>query len=106
MGGRSESSGGDAVTPGGFEYDPNKSASNKAKHGVDFDEAQIMWRDPRGLNVRTNYEPEERWALLATMGGRVWLAVWTPRGLNTRIVFVRRAAREEAAQYHAHNESR
>ena len=28
-----------------FEYDPSKSVSNKAKHGIDFDEAQAMWND-------------------------------------------------------------
>ena len=26
-----------------FEYDPNKSKSNKEKHGIDFDEAQELW---------------------------------------------------------------
>lgn len=26
-----------------FEYDPNKSESNKAKHGIDFDEAKKLW---------------------------------------------------------------
>jgi uncharacterized DUF497 family protein len=100
VGGRSESSHGGADGSNGFEYDPRKSAANKVKHGVDFNEAQVMWRDPRGLHVRTNYEPEERWVLLATMQGKVWLAAWTPRGLNTRIISVRRAASEEAAKYH------
>jgi uncharacterized DUF497 family protein len=100
VGGRSESSGGYAGSSSGFEYDPNKSASNKAKHGVDFEEAQIMWTDTRGVNVLTAYELEERWALLATMEGKIWLAVWTPRGRNKRIISVRRAAGEEAAKYH------
>ncbi len=26
-----------------FEYDPHKSESNHAKHGIDFDEAQALW---------------------------------------------------------------
>ena len=29
----------------GFEYDPNKSAENKRKHGIDFDESQELWAD-------------------------------------------------------------
>jgi hypothetical protein len=29
----------------GFEYDPAKSAENKRKHGIDFEEAQILWGD-------------------------------------------------------------
>ena len=27
-----------------FEYDPAKSTTNKAKHGIDFDEAQVLWK--------------------------------------------------------------
>ena len=29
-----------------FEFDPEKSLANKLKHGIDFDEAQELWRDP------------------------------------------------------------
>ena len=32
-----------------FEYDPDKSAANKAKHRLDFEEAQALWDDPRLL---------------------------------------------------------
>jgi uncharacterized DUF497 family protein len=28
-----------------FEYDPDKSAENKRKHGIDFEEAQALWVD-------------------------------------------------------------
>lgn len=34
-----------------FEYDPQKSAANLAKHGIDFDEAQHMWLDIHRLEV-------------------------------------------------------
>jgi uncharacterized DUF497 family protein len=30
-----------------FEYDPEKSAENKRKHGIDFEEAQALWADLR-----------------------------------------------------------
>lgn len=26
-----------------FEYDPDKSAANRKKHGIDFDEAQVCF---------------------------------------------------------------
>lgn len=29
-----------------FEYHPEKSAANKIKHGIGFDEAQTLWLDP------------------------------------------------------------
>ena len=34
-----------------FEYDPAKSVTNKAKHGIDFDEAQVLWKDARMLEA-------------------------------------------------------
>jgi uncharacterized DUF497 family protein len=42
-----------------FEYDPKKSEANKAKHGIDFEEAKALWnvvglvaRSDRGTEVR------------------------------------------------------
>jgi len=32
-----------------FEYDANKSAENKRKHGIDFGEAQELWIDADGV---------------------------------------------------------
>ena len=32
-----------------FEFDPQKSESNKAKHGIDFIEAQALWRSKHVL---------------------------------------------------------
>jgi uncharacterized DUF497 family protein len=29
-----------------FEFDEEKSASNRAKHGIDFEQAQRVWLDP------------------------------------------------------------
>jgi uncharacterized DUF497 family protein len=34
-----------------FEYYKNKSASNKAKHGIDFHEAQTLWKDWNRVEV-------------------------------------------------------
>jgi len=30
-----------------FEFDPEKSAANLAKHGIDFEAAQALWLDER-----------------------------------------------------------
>ena len=29
-----------------FEFDPDKSVSNRRKHGIDFLEAEALWSDP------------------------------------------------------------
>ena len=34
-----------------FEFDPNKSASNLEKHGIDFITAQQLWQDDYRLAV-------------------------------------------------------
>jgi uncharacterized DUF497 family protein len=34
-----------------FEFDPNKSESNRIKHGIDFMQAQRLWEDPDRLVV-------------------------------------------------------
>jgi hypothetical protein len=34
-----------------FEFDPLKSAANKAKHGIDFIEAQALWSDPDRIEL-------------------------------------------------------
>jgi uncharacterized DUF497 family protein len=43
-----------------FEFDPDKSAANKAKHGIDFVEAQALWNDPERLEVAARSDVEPR----------------------------------------------
>lgn len=38
-----------------FEYDPRKSNQNMEKHGIDFEEAQALWGDPRKLEMHSEY---------------------------------------------------
>ncbi len=33
-----------------FEYDPAKSAANRAKHGIDFEKARALWKDDRAIS--------------------------------------------------------
>ncbi|MDR1427564.1 MAG: BrnT family toxin [Bifidobacteriaceae bacterium] len=101
MGGRSESSTGGARPELEFEWDPNRSASNKEKHGVDFEQAKALWDDPARLPELLEFASEQRWALTATMDARAWRVIWTPRGKAVRIISVRRASRKEARAYGA-----
>ena len=34
-----------------FEFDKNKSVSNKQKHGIDFDEAKELWGDSDYIEI-------------------------------------------------------
>jgi uncharacterized protein len=39
-----------------FEYDPNKSAENKRKHGIDFEDAQRLWAEHRMNSLVVDWE--------------------------------------------------
>lgn len=89
-----------------FEFDPAKSESNKDKHGVDFVEAQALWRDKLRLVIKAKYVDEPRYALIAEMHGRLWLAVYVLRDETVRIISVRRARAMEKERYEDYNRSR
>jgi uncharacterized DUF497 family protein len=84
-----------------FEFDPLKSASNREKHGVDFDQAQELWQDPMRIEVPARTVGEPRWLVVGRMGGRHWSAVVTYREdrIRIRIISVRRARDEEIEIY-------
>jgi uncharacterized DUF497 family protein len=89
-----------------FEFDPAKSASNKDKHGVDFVEAQALWRDKLRLIIRGKYVGEPRYALIAEMDGRLWVAIYVLRSETVRLISVRRARAMEKERYEDYNRSR
>ena len=39
-----------------FEYDINKSLLNKQKHGIDFEEAKLLWNDDKMVEIYTTPE--------------------------------------------------
>ena len=58
-----------------FEWDPRKAKANKAKHGVDFELAKDVFRDPARLSsLDDSSEDEERWRIIGLAGGRSFLS--------------------------------
>jgi uncharacterized protein len=83
-----------------FDFDPAKSAANKAKHGIDFVEAQALWNDVNRLDAPARSQTEPRHALIARIGNTTWTAFYTIRHEDTiRIISVRRARKKEEASY-------
>jgi uncharacterized DUF497 family protein len=82
-----------------FEYDAAKSASNRRKHGIDFEEAQTLWDDPAIMEIPVDTADEPRWVLIGKIGERHWSAVITRRGENIRIISVRPSREEEVEIY-------
>ena len=83
----------------GFEYDQDKSAENKRKHGIDFEEAQELWADSALLEIPARTTDELRWLLIGRINGKHWSAIITRRGGNIRIISVRRSRNEEVGLY-------
>ena len=82
-----------------FESDENKSQSNKVKHGINFVEAQVLWEDMSRLEFPVFTSDEPRVLLIGKIGMKIWAAVITYRGQNTRIISVRRGRRKEVEIY-------
>ena len=83
----------------GFEFDPEKSAENRRKHGVDFEEAQALWSDPALLEIPARLSDEPRWVIIGKIADKHWSAVITRRDDNVRIISVRRSREEEVKIY-------
>ena len=82
-----------------FDFDPNKSNSNKEKHCIDFDEAQALWDDPDLLEIPVKTSEESRFLIIGKISGKHWSAVIAYREENIRIISVRRSRKEEVDLY-------
>ena len=82
-----------------FEFDAEKSESNRTKHSIDFVEAQRLWNDPMLLEIPAKTDDEQRYLVIGLIDGKHWSAVITYRGTTIRLISVRRARAEEVALY-------
>ena len=90
-----------------FDWDPKKEASNSAKHGVAFELAMTVFRDPLAATILDHEHggDEERWITLGeSVDGRLVLVVhtWVQTSADhalVRIISARRPTRREARQY-------
>lgn len=87
-----------------FEYDPDKSASNKAKHGVDFEQAKMLWADDRLIETPARDADEPRRLALGEIAGKLRTAIFTMRADKVRLISVRRARDREIEFYEDHQE--
>lgn len=82
-----------------FEFDPKKSKINKAKHGIDFQEAQALWDDPDMVEIPLKTSDEQRFLVIGKISEKYWSGVITYRSNKTRIISVRRSRKEEVDIY-------
>ena len=85
-----------------FEWDPAKAADNLAKHGVSFEEASTVFRDPLS---QTGSDPdhsagEERFIIFGvSTSGRLLVVAHVERSDTIRIISARLATAAERTIY-------
>ncbi|MFM9890038.1 MAG: BrnT family toxin [Rickettsiales bacterium] len=81
-------------------YDPTKSLRNVADRGISFEEFLLMDGDSvvARVDARRDYG-EKRMQLYGLIGGRLHVAVVTPKGNETRVISLRKANPRERKWY-------
>ncbi len=94
-----------------FEWDPEKAATNIRKHGISFDEAVTVFKDPLAyiFNDLIHSEQEPREIIIGTSAlRRMILVCFVERREDViRIISARPATRQEIKDYeeNAHNQT-
>ena len=89
-----------------FAWDDDKAASNLEKHGVSFEEAAIVLRDPFALIFGDEaHSIEERREIIIghSTRNRLLLVCFTERGDTLRLFSARPATRKERQDYERHS---
>lgn len=82
-----------------FEYDINKSEINKEKHGVNFEEAKILWL-VNYVIVPAITKGEVRYMIIGHIESKLYSCIFTVRKRKIRIISCRRSAEKERRIYH------
>jgi uncharacterized DUF497 family protein len=90
------------MTDDDFEWDDDKAAANARKHGVTFEDACGVFRDPLAIELvddRAAYG-EDRFVLIGMTQSRVLVVVYVVREQRNRIISARKAEPNERRAYH------
>jgi hypothetical protein len=85
-----------------FEWDAKKAEANYADHGIDFEEALTVFRDPlaRIFEDEEHSKDEPREIMIGhSVKQRLTLVCFTVRGARVRIISARKATRLERKDY-------
>jgi len=83
-----------------LSYDPAKSERNKADRGLAFDLAEEFdWSSALIVEDRRKDYDERRYQALGSIGERLHMLVFTPRGDVVHVISLRRANQRERTRY-------
>jgi uncharacterized DUF497 family protein len=81
-----------------FDWDPAKSASNEAKHGLSLVSAAALWAGPV-VTLPSKHPGELRHLAIGLIEGHHWTVVYAPRGDSFRLISARRSRANEKALF-------
>ena len=81
-----------------FDWDPAKSVSNEAKHGLSLAAASVLWVGPV-VTLPSKRPGEMRHLAIGLIDGRHWTVVYAPRGDHLRLVSARRSRENEKSLF-------
>jgi uncharacterized DUF497 family protein len=95
------------MNDGAFQWDDTKAAKNYAKHGVTFEAASNIFKDPFALDWADagQDEGEPRFATLGMVEGRLLFVAYAMRGDAIRIISARLPEPFERRRYHDENKT-
>jgi uncharacterized protein len=84
-----------------FEWDAVKAARNEADHGVTFEMARDVFKDPFAIELLDDREDygEDRYVIIGMVSNRLLFVAYTMRGEAIRIISARGAEPHERRQY-------
>jgi hypothetical protein len=88
-----------------FEWDAVKAARNEADHGVTFEMARGVFKDPFAIELLDDREDygEDLYIIIGMGSYRLLFVAYTMRGEAIRIISARGAEPHERRQYHEDN---
>ena len=85
-----------------YEYNQNKKAANLKKHGLDFDDAKLVFESAQIVTFEdSRYDyGEVRYITLGLLNGDVVVVVTTETNTTVRIISMRKAEKHEQTIYY------
>jgi len=84
-----------------FEWDEKKNALNIRKHGVSFEDAIMVFKDPKRYETYDKAHSffEDRWKTVGVNNTTVLSVIFTEIEESNRIITVRKASKSEKEKY-------
>ena len=82
-----------------FEWDENKNARNKEKHGISFEDASDVFNDKHRIQYIVRRNGKKRFITIGKAFQAIITVVYTTRKLVIRLISARRSNKEERKDY-------